>query len=114
MAEIGASIEEALEAVAMVSKVSKGLKGTMVDRLKTAIAIIRSGTDEMLKRQRIPDRPAREPGANEAIVEELRKKVTVAGRNKRVRTWRGRGRSVLPTLRSLRSALPLRYRWTWR
>lgn len=47
---MGATIEEAADAVIMVSKASKRLKGTMVSRLKTAVALIRNGVEELQRR----------------------------------------------------------------
>lgn len=59
LGEIGTSIEEALESIHMISKVSKDLKGNLTGRMRAAIDIVRSGTEELQRRYMAQEREMR-------------------------------------------------------
>lgn len=78
LGKIGASVIEALEMVNMVSKKSKGLKGTMTKRLKAAVAIINMSTDELQRRVCALERKGREGGDGMPAKETLRRRAESA------------------------------------
>lgn len=78
LGEIGTSIAEALEGVYMVSKVSKGLKGNMVGRLRAAVDIIRSGSEELQRRLIAQVRDSRGTGAMNEELAACRRRAFIA------------------------------------
>lgn len=58
--ELGASIAQALDSIGDVSRKSKGLKGTAVKSLKTAVGVIKTAADELQRRHCEMERGMRE------------------------------------------------------
>lgn len=78
MGDIGASIGESLEAIYMVSRVSKGLKGSLVARLRGAVNVVRCGTDEIQRRYTAQERENRGDGTSREEVANFRSKAVTA------------------------------------
>lgn len=74
MGEIG----EALEAIYMVSKVSKGLKSSLAARLRGAIDVIHSGSEELQRRHTAQEREMRGVGTSAEEVAASRRRAIVA------------------------------------
>lgn len=75
---VRSSIEGALEAVIMMSKASKGLKGTMVGRLKAAVAVARTGSEELQRRLSTLERDVMEAGPSDAAMTVLHRRAVMA------------------------------------
>lgn len=74
---VESSIEGALESMIIVSKVSKGLKGTMVGRLKAAVAVARTGSEELQRRLSTLEREVMEAGPSNAAMKALHQRAVM-------------------------------------